>query len=155
MTTDVTASPLNDDFAGAIHNKTEEAKTHLCLSGDETPEEVVSKIHEEVDRLLLEDTDPAALREYAIQLGCLWGMMVERQYGWQWQYLVFGEDVKGIYLVSPGALYCCPPLYFLDRILSGSNPGLDGKNDNTVMLLFNMLDDIENHAPPQPYQMLA
>ncbi len=155
MTTDVTASPLTDDFASAINDKSEEAKALLSLSGNEIPEEIVSKIREEVDRLLSQELEPDTLREYAIQLGCLWGMMVERHYGWQWQYLVFGDDVEGIYLVSPGALYCCPPLYFLDRILSGSNPGLDGKNDNTVMLLFNLLDGIENQVPPQPYQMLA
>lgn len=155
MTTEVTASPLNDDFTSAIHNKTAEANAFLSLSGNETPEVVVGKIRDAVDRLLSENHDPENLREYALQLGCLWGMMVARHYQWQWQYLDFGDDVQGIYLVSPQALYCCPPLYFLDRILSGGNTELDGKNDNTVMLLFNMLDGIENQAPPQKYQVVA
>lgn len=155
MTTDVTASALNDDFTSAIHNKTEEARAFLSLSGNETPPAVVGKIRDAVDRLLSENHASEALREYAIQLGCLWGTMVEHHYQWQWQYLDFGEEVQGIYLVSPQALYCCPPLYFLDRILSGANTGLDGNNDNTVMLLFNMLDGIENQVPPQKYQVVA
>lgn len=37
MTTEVTASPLNDDFTSPINNKTEEVKAFLSLSGSKTP----------------------------------------------------------------------------------------------------------------------
>ncbi|WAW09622.1 hypothetical protein NB640_10350 [Oxalobacter vibrioformis] len=80
MSTEVTASPLNDDFTSAINNKTGEANAFLSLSGNETPEIVVGKIRDAVDRLLSENHDPENLREYALQLGCLWGMMVARRY---------------------------------------------------------------------------
>ena len=32
---------------------------------------------------------------------------------------------------------------YLLRILQGKNTGLDGKNDNTVLLLYNMLEKID------------
>jgi len=81
--------------------------------------------------------------------------MVIKEYGWQWQYLDFGQGGAGIYIVSPKTYYCCPPLYFLTKILLGNNAGLDGKNDNTVMLLFNMLDGIENQKPSSNYQTIS
>jgi hypothetical protein len=49
----------------------------------------------------------------------------------------------------------CNPLYFLYKILSGNNAGLDGANDNTVLLLFNMLEGIESQKLAQKYQVIS
>lgn len=48
-----------------------------------------------------------------------------------------------------------PNLYFLNNILQGNNAGLDGNNDNTVLLLFNMLKDIEKQKPEHNYQCVS
>lgn len=81
--------------------------------------------------------------------------MVIKEYGWTWKYLDFGDDSHGIYLVSPREYYCCPPLYFLTKILLSQNIGLDERNDNTVMLLFNMLEGIENQKPQSKFQVIS
>lgn len=155
MTEQVTATPLTDNFIEALNEKEQAAISLLSIGEAHSPKDVVQKITDCVEQLLSEEQTPEALREYALQLGALWGSMVAREYGWQWQYLDFDGEVQGIYLVSPQSLYCCPPLYFLNKILSGANAGLDGENDNTVMLLFNMMDNIEQQIPPKKYQMIA
>jgi hypothetical protein len=81
--------------------------------------------------------------------------MVAKEYNWSWKSIDFGSDGSGIYLVSPQEYYCCPPLYFMNKILLGNNKGLDGRNDNTVLLLFNMMDGIEKQKPLKNYQVLS
>jgi hypothetical protein len=39
--------------------------------------------------------------------------------------------------------------------LTGNNIGFDGENDNTVLLLFNMLDGIEKQKSSEKYQVLS
>jgi hypothetical protein len=43
----------------------------------------------------------------------------------------------------------------LYKIVAGNNGGLDGGNDNTVALLFNMLEGIEEQNPTHKYQVLS
>ena len=148
-------SELSQELVDALQEKEQEAIQLLGIAENEAPKEVVNKIRKFVDELLSKNESEEELREYALQLGSLWGSMVVKGYNWKWSYLDFGDDVKGIYLVSPNALYSCPPLYFLTKILLGNNAGLDGNNDNTVMLLYNMMDGIEVQKPPHNYQVIS
>lgn len=151
----VKVTELSKDIVEALEEKRQEAIQLLELVGTESPLQIVTVIREIVDRLLSEEHSTEDLQEYALQLGTMWGYMVEREYGWQWKYLDFGEDIKGIYLVSPLSYYCCPPLYFLNKILQGNNAGMDSENDNTVLLLFNMLNGIEKQVPSHTYMCLS
>ena len=36
------------------------------------------------------------------------------------------------------------PMNYMLKILTKNNIGLNGENDNTILLLFNMLEDIDN-----------
>lgn len=152
----VKATELTSELIDALDEAKQNAFQFLKLTGEETPPEVVKMIYEAVNRLLEEQHSSEDLQEYAIQLGTLWGFMVEKEYGWQWRQLDFlDDDVQGIYLVSPRLYYCCPPLYFLNKIIQGNNAGLDDQNDNTVMLLFNMLKDVEKRLPDHTYQFIS
>jgi len=152
---DIKVTEVNEELTAALQEKQEEAIELLQVSETETPKEVVKKIREYADKLLKEVTNEDELFEYALQLGSLWGSMVVKQYNWTWKHLDFGKDGQGIYVVSPNAYYCCPPLYFLNKIMQSNNAGLDGKNDNTIMLLFNMIDGIENDKPAHKYQVIS
>jgi len=145
---------LDKELIDAIKEKQQEDMAFLKIENGTQPKKVVDKIRNAVDDLLSENHSKEILQEYALQLGVVWGCMVAERYGWSWQYLDFGENNKGIFLVSPQSFYCCPPLYFMDKVLLGNNKGLDGANDNTVLLLFNMIDGIENQKPPQKYQII-
>jgi hypothetical protein len=43
----------------------------------------------------------------------------------------------------------------MNKIVNSQNAGLDGENDNTVSLLFNMLDGIENQKSNRKYQVIS
>ena len=150
-----TVTALDQELVDALNEKEAEARQLLDISDDKKPAKVVSKIRKFVDQLLSEDRSEEEMHEYALQFGALWGAMLCEEYDWQWKYLDFGDDVKGIYLVSPKKYYCCPPLYFMNKILGRNNPGLDGENDNTIMLLFNMIKDIEKQKPAEKYQIIS
>lgn len=153
--TKITATPLPEELVEALKEKELESFALLHVTEQSNPKDVVKNIREYVDTLLAGNHSEANLKEYALQLGTLWALMVIKEYNWQWQYLDFGEEGSGIYIVSPKTYYSCPPLYFLTKILLGNNPGPGGENDNTVMLLFNMFDGIENQVPAENYRVVS
>ncbi len=151
----VKVTELEKDLVNALKAEQEKCIKLLKISENDTPQEIVKKIRVYVDNLLSENHTEENLREYAITLGSMWGEMIVNKYGWKWKYLDFGEDIKGIYIVSQNNFYCTPPLFVLTNILLGDNYGLDGNNDNTVLLTFNMLDDIEGKKPSKNYQVIT
>jgi hypothetical protein len=151
----VIVNELDNELIDALNEKEQEGIKLLNIKENETPKQTVKKIMEMVDDILSKTFSKDELQEYALQLGTIWGKMVEKEYGWSWKDLDFGDEVQGIYLVSPKSYYCCPPLYFLTKILNGNNKGFDGENDNTVLLLFNMMDGIEKQRPSKNYQVIT
>ena len=154
MKTNVKATDLDEETADAILEMIQESSNLLKHAG-ETPKNIVRMMRERVDKLLKEEHSDDELKEYAIQLGSLWGSAVVSAYAWSWKDLDFGDGTGGIFVVSPNAYYCCAPLDFVYKILMKNNIGLDGNNDNTVELLFNMMDGIEKQRPKDPYQVIS
>lgn len=138
------------DLVEAILEETAAAREFMGVKESDSPKEIVTKIRKYVD----EHFGSEMLEEQAIQLGCLWAEAVIKQYGWSWKYLGEGEEM-GVYIVSPNEYYSCPPLRFVVDIVNGENIGLDGKNDNTILLLFNMLDGVEHNIPQRKYTVLT
>lgn len=140
---------IPQDLVDAIIEETAVAREFLAIKNDE-PTEIVTKIKAYVDTHFGSEI----LQEQAIQLGCLWAEAVIKKYGWSWKYL--GEDDNmGVYIVSPNEYYSCPPLFFLTNIINGENIGLDGKNDNTILLLFNMFEGVERNIPSEKHTVLS
>lgn len=88
------------------------------------------------------------------ELGCLFGAAICCEYGWHW--MEAGEPSPNSALddgfntmtqlhivVPPNDMYSFAPVKLIGRILERRNTGLGGENDNTIMLLFNMLPDID------------
>lgn len=151
----VDAIDLSKELVDALHEKEKESYVLIEATETESPNKIVERIKEYVDKLLVnEDLSEEELREYALKLGTLWGEMVIKEYNWKWQYLDFGDGAEGLYIVSPKNYYCCPPLFFLTKILIKTNVGFDGNNDNTVALLFNMIEEIKDKEPKMTYQIV-
>ena len=85
----------------------------------------------------------------AVGLGCLYGDAVCKEHGWKW--MAFGPDDESAAfgVVSPEGNYCLAPMSFILKIMNGENIGPDGQNDNTVLLLFNMIDGIDERPGSQ------
>lgn len=82
--------------------------------------------------------------DVAVALGTVFGNALCVGYGWKWMELGDSEENVVHSVVSPKGYFSNAPMIYLYRILTGNNIGLDGKNDNTVLLLYNMLENIDD-----------
>lgn len=84
-----------------------------------------------------------SLDEVCIALGALYGHSLNISYGWSWE--VFGktEEDSMCGVVSPEKNFCNPSFNYIYGILIGSNYGSDAKKENTVLLSYNMMSDID------------
>lgn len=115
------------------------------------PLEKVKAIYEFVEQCIGLDLSDKII----ITLGCFWADAVIEQYGWSWKYLGDTEDDMLIYIVSPKGYYSCNPISFIEKIIKGKNIGPNGSNDNTILLLFNMLENIEDTIPERKYWIIG
>ena len=79
----------------------------------------------------------------AIELGALYGQALVMGYGWRWMKVRqnLKEDNFLYCVVSPDDNWINFCGAFINRILTNKNTGQDGKNDNTVSLLYNMIGE--------------
>jgi hypothetical protein len=85
------------------------------------------------------------VEDATVALGVLFGQFVCDSYGWKWRAVGDSEDKNYISIVSPNEYFCLFPLHYMNKIVSGENIGLDGENDNTIILLYNMLANVEDN----------
>lgn len=155
MATFAFISAVEKGVMDAIDEETAKALEILGVTGSESPKVIVQKMCDYVDKFLKGKHKAEEKNDTAVSLGAAWGSAVVREYGWKWMTLGENEEDNSYYVVSPKDYYCCPPIYFLNKIIQGKNKGLDGKNDNTVMLLFNMLDGMDKEKPAEKYNVLT
>lgn len=155
----VEVNDIDEEIKSAILEEESKALDLLSVKKNNNPKEIVQKIKEYVDSLLADNLsfyDEQKKKDLSITLGSAWGVAVCETYSWKWQGLRRqDEEYAAFFVVSPHGKFCCPPFGFIFNILNGANAGFDGKNDNTIMLLFNMLDNVEvNQSAPHNYTVL-
>ena len=94
-------------------------------------------------------------KRQAVCLGVLFGHAL--CVGQQWKWKALGENAgnASFCVVSPGDYFSNAPMPYLLRILFGNNRNVDGTNDNTVLLLYNMLENIDRKPEKQKYFPVA
>lgn len=127
----------------------------IGLPGNMEPVKRADQVMQYVDKLLEEKlTDNQKIGELAISLGTLWGYAVAEEYEWNWMVLEDQEKgYQGFYLVSPSERFCCPVYQYFFKIISGQNL-IRGENDNTILLLFNMISKIEEESWSGKYNII-
>ena len=136
---------LDAETMDEIQRSCTEAREAFEIGADVSGERLAAQINDAVDAILSQNVDPDApgLSGASVGLGCLYGEAICEGYGWSWK--KFGPDAENTYIgvVSPEQNYCVIPMSYIWKILKGENIGLGGENDNTVLLLFNMLDGMD------------
>lgn len=115
--------------------------------------DIATKIDEIVGNILETNIFPkeySDIGDVAIALGLYYGQAICDYYKWSWKYL--NEIIS---IVSPDNNYSIQPMHYMHKILTKNNIGLDGQNDNTVLLLFNMLDNIDSRPSEWKYTPLS
>lgn len=128
-------------------------KIHKTVSGRQMAETVYSI----VEKILREGKIPSKyddLEDVSIALGCLFGQALVTGLGWKWKEIGESKEDAIYCVVSPDENYVNPCMAYLQRILGGKNIGGDGKNDNTVMLLWNMAEQCMKKTPKKKLTVL-
>lgn len=152
------AAPLSDKLREKIESTFQAGVEMFGISDPDDGEAIARQVQEAADRILATGQLPegcGTLSETAVTLGVLFGQSLCIGRGWSWE--MFGSSAeKAVYgVVSPGQNFSNAPGSYLLRILRGKNIGLDGQNDNTVMLLYNMLEGIDANPEEKLYFPLA
>lgn len=148
------AAPLPENMAQEVQQEICHARKLLDIHKQDDPEQVATKIYQYVDMFLKNESDDETVFNTSITLACAWADCVVKAYGWSWMLVGQSKENSNVSIVSPRAYYSCPPLKFMNKILRRDNLGLDGENDNTVLLLFNMLKNIESSKPATLYSIV-
>ena len=151
---------IDDDINAAILEEQGKALAILKMSIEDEPSKIVGSIKQYIDSIFEDQSilnyNKQELKDIAITLGSAWGMAVCDAHNWKWQALRReDEEYPAYFVVSPSHKFCCPPFGFILNILEGENFGLDNRNDNTVMLLFNMIETVDfTQSAPHNYTVL-
>ncbi len=149
---------MSDDVRAEIDRVFRMAVQIFQISDPTDGKTIAGETYRIVDDILRTGEFPSEysdMEDVAVALGVLFGQALCCGYGWTWK--VFGDHKSSAMfgVVSPEENFCNAPMPYLLRILKGQNIGMDGKNDNTVLLLYNMLEDIDRKPEQEKYFPLA
>jgi hypothetical protein len=147
LRTDFVEQPLSQEVAAEIRELASKATARLGLTTAE-PEEVARAVAEYVDgnRPLEEDR----IVDEAVELGVLWAEQVMRVSGWEWVELQEKNADTHYAIASRDRALVLLPTRLLYDLLA------DTQNDNTALLLFNMIRSGNvPDAEPGEYQIIS
>lgn len=151
-------APLPDRIREQVERTFQTGVEMFGISNPEDGQVIAEEVHGAVDRILETGELPegcASLSEAAVTLGILFGQSLCIGRGWTWEMFGSSSDKAAYGVVSPRKNYSNAPRRYLLRILEGKNTGVDGKNDNTVTLLYSMLEDIDSDPEEKLYYPLG
>lgn len=152
------SAELPENVKNEIEQTFKKAVQVFKISNPEDGEAIATQLLEIVDSILETGEFPKEYEDIvdvAVALGVLFGQALCCGYGWTWKVFGVSKDDTVFGVVSPEENFCNAPLLYLNKILSGQNIGLDGRNDNTVLLLYNMLKDIDQRPEDVKYFPVA
>lgn len=103
--------------------------------------EIATEIYNIVNNILNTHNFPkeySGIDDVAVALGIYFGNAICNYYKWSWKMLGNSAETSAVSIVSPKENYSIQPMNYMQRILTNSN-------DNTILLLFNMLNDIDDN----------
>lgn len=149
------AIDFDDFYYSKIAKFIEKGRSIFGFSEHSTGKALAEQVYQITEEILAKVFVPENIKdteELANILGALLEHAVCTGYGWHWKRLgepEEREDFTGFWtgldhemVVSPDEMFSFCPCCLLLRILSGNHIGLSGENDNTVLLLYNMLENI-------------
>lgn len=149
---------MNDEIFQEIRRAAGAAVNIFQITDLDDGKKIAAQVRKIVDEILETGNYPEQYEDIvdvAVGLGAVFGNALCIGYGWKWKEL--GENAENAVhsVVSPKGYFSNAPMIYLYRILTGNNIGLDGKNDNTVLLLYNMLENIDEKPEDKMYIPMA
>lgn len=120
--------------------------------------EIATEINNIVDSILKTNSFPkeySSIEDVAVALVIYYGHAICDYYGWTWKMLGSSAETSAVSIVSPKENYSIQLMNYMQKILTNKNIGIDGNNDNTILLLFNMLNSIDENPKDKKYMPLS
>lgn len=139
-------SELDDNTKNILKETIATASKSFSISNLNDGKTIASEVRIWIDKILETGTFPEeyeSLDEVCIALGALYGHSLNISYGWSWELIGKTEQDSMCGVVSPEKSFFNPSFNYIYSILIGSNYGLDDKKENTVLLSYNMMSDID------------
>lgn len=165
----VETPPKREDYFPYVGEVPEDVRREIGMSfrkgvqvfGISDPEDgakMAEQIMNIVDEILETGELPEAyedIADVAVALGVMFGQALCCGHGWKWKVFGNSPEQASFGVVSPEDNFCNAPMPYLLRILTGQNINSYGENDNTVLLLYNMLENIDKRPKKEKYYPLA
>jgi len=153
----VVERPLTEEEQTAFADCARQGLANLGLAADAAPEAVVQAVDSFLDdyrarqrkffRKLFQRLPDSV--DVAVHLGAVWGSQIVQAFGWEWTCLQREGDERYA-VVSTDRAYAIFPNNFVKWLLE------DPSQDNTILLLFNMVEAGQlPAAPPRAYEDLT
>lgn len=147
--------PISDEDQQIITGMIDNAITMLNtryqkrLRADDPPRELIQAISDAIDDLQNTRMREQAKEDRAIELGVLWAEQVCRQHGFHWARVNEGDSTSAVFhgelgiVATDRSMYVEPTPYVFGLLQKGQ--------ENTSVLLFNMLAETRQEAEPGSY----
>lgn len=151
-------APLPDKTREQVERTFQTGVKMFGISDPEDGKVIAEEVKAAADRILETGELPEGCENLSAAssiLGVLFGQSLCLGRGWSWEMFGSSEEKAAPGVVSPQKNFSNAPRRYLLRILQGKNIGVDGNNDNTVTLLYNMLENVDNNPEEKLYFPLA
>lgn len=139
---------LDDETLKELEKTILIAEKAFCISNLNDGETIAREVNYFIEKILKTGDFPKEytnLDEVCIALGALYGHSLCISYGWSWE--EFGPTqenaVYGVF--SPEKNFCKAPFSHVYSILIGLDYGKMEKTENTILLSYNMIKDIDKN----------
>ena len=151
-------SEPSESYKKAITDSISSAMKQFNIKETVDGKSLALSINNIVDNILVTGCYPEyyeCIDDIAVELGCLYGHALCLGYGWKWMMIGNSSDNLFLHAVSDDENWAIPCMSYVNRILNGKNYGLDGANDNTILLLYNMIAECMNNTPDKKLTILS
>jgi hypothetical protein len=148
----ISENPVSPEHASLVHKIAADAASFLKLDEQTSPPaSVVNSVDDYIHKLQNGEVTAPEGEDVKIFFGCLWGVQLVREFGWEWANVIFHDhgDTEAMGVFSKDRSLAIYPFHFITGCLENDAPV-------TIMLAFSMLLDGSEipELPPGGYENL-
>ncbi|MBQ6094383.1 MAG: hypothetical protein IJL09_03195 [Lachnospiraceae bacterium] len=134
---------LDDEVMSEINSVISYARKVFWIPKSSNGRDLATRVRKAVDKVINTGRYPRQyedIEDVAVALGCLFGEALVTGYGWKWKAVGKSAEDAVFSVVSPDENFVNPCMVYLQKILKG-------ENENTTLLLYNMIENTMKQKP--------
>ena len=142
---------LDDEVTSEINREIAYARKLFWIPKSSEGKDLAARVRKAVDKVISTGRYPRQygdVADVAVGLGCLYGHALVTGYGWKWKGVGSTAEDAVFSVVSPDENWVNPCMVYLQKILSG-------ENENTTLLLYNMIEKTMKQTPAHKLTFLT